>query len=94
MSQAAKSLFANRKFYNIESKKFRHYLTGNDVMIKKYIFAKHLTKKWRVFAQTAAIFLQKFYHNNGFSEKCNIFGRKLAEIAEICDHNIATCSKL
>jgi hypothetical protein len=32
--------------------------------------------------------MQKFHHNIGFSEKRHFFARKLANIAENCDHNI------
>jgi hypothetical protein len=32
--------------------------------------------------------MQIFYHNIGFCEKRQFFRRKLAKIAENCDHNI------
>jgi hypothetical protein len=32
--------------------------------------------------------MQKFHHNIGFCEKRQFFRRKLAKIAENCDHNI------
>jgi hypothetical protein len=33
--------------------------------------------------------MQNFDHNIGFREKRQFFSRKLAKIAENCDHNIA-----
>jgi hypothetical protein len=40
------------------------------------------------FAQTTASFCKKFDHNIVFLEKRQLFRRKLAKIAENCDHNI------
>jgi hypothetical protein len=38
--------------------------------------------------KTKLNFAQKFDHNIGFREKRQFFLRKLAKIAENCDHNI------
>jgi hypothetical protein len=57
-------------------------------MIFKYIFVEKFSKNIGVFLLKLEQILQKFYHNIGFWEKRLFFRRKLAKIAEKCDHNI------
>jgi hypothetical protein len=51
------------------------------------IFVKKFGEKLAFFAQATATFRKKFYHNIGLREKRQLFRRKLAKIAEICDHS-------
>jgi hypothetical protein len=53
----------------------------------KYFFRKNQRKKWRFCLKTKPNF-EKVDHNIGFGEKRRFFRRKLAKIAENCDHNI------
>jgi hypothetical protein len=65
---------------------FYHFWSGTDVMI---FSPKYFAWKVGVFAQNKAKFcMQKCHRNSGFSEKRQFFFRKLAKIAENCDHNI------
>jgi hypothetical protein len=59
-----------------------------DVMILKIFSPKNLAKIFAFFAQTTVSFCKNCYHNIGFWEKRHFFRRKLAKIAENCDHNI------
>jgi hypothetical protein len=52
------------------------------------IFAEKFSENVGVFAQTTASFFKNCHHNIGFWEKRQFFRRKLAKIAENCDHNI------
>jgi hypothetical protein len=67
---------------------FRPGWLGTDVMIFKIFLSKNLAKILAFFAQITASFCKKFDHNIGFWEKRQFFCRKLAKIAEKCDHNI------
>jgi hypothetical protein len=67
---------------------FRKKTSGTNVMILKIFSPKNLAKMFAFFAQTIVSFCKNCDHNIGFREKRQIFSRKLAKIAEICDHNI------
>jgi hypothetical protein len=56
-------------------------------MLLKIFLQKNLLKILAFYAQTTASFCKKNYYTIGF-EKNAIFRRKLAKIAENCDHNI------
>jgi hypothetical protein len=56
-------------------------------MIFKY-FRQKIGEKIVVFDSKQSQNLKKIGHNIGFREKRKIFRRKLAKIAENCDHNI------
>jgi hypothetical protein len=59
------------------------------VIILKVFSPKSLANVLAFLAQTtASFFSRKIDHNNGFWEKRHFFLRKLANIAENCDHNI------
>jgi hypothetical protein len=49
---------------------------------------KKLAKILAFFAHSTASFCKKIDHNIGFCEKRQFVRRKLAKIAENCDHNI------
>jgi hypothetical protein len=48
-------------------------------------------KFWRFLLKLMLVFCKKNYHNIGFWEKRQYFRRKLATMAENCDHNIDPC---
>jgi hypothetical protein len=52
---------------------------------------KNLAKILAFFAQTTPSFLQKMIMTLVFEKSANFFRRKLAKIAENCDHNIDPC---
>jgi hypothetical protein len=49
---------------------------------------KKISEKIGVFDSKQSQILKKIDHNIGFWEKCQFCRRKLAKIAENCDHNI------
>jgi hypothetical protein len=57
-------------------------------MILKIFLPKNLAKNLAFFTQTTASFFAKIEYNNDFSEKRQLFRRKLAKNSENCDHNI------
>jgi hypothetical protein len=52
------------------------------------IFSPKFGENIGVFALTTAGFRQKIDHNLGFVEKRQVIRRKLAKVAENCDHTI------
>jgi hypothetical protein len=61
-------------------------------MILKNIFVEIFGgENMGVFAQTNASFLKKLIITLVFEKIANFFRRKLAKIAENCDHNIDPC---
>jgi hypothetical protein len=66
----------------------RILLSGTDVTIFKIFLPKNLAKKLAFFAQTTASFWKQIDNNIGFWEKRQFFRRKLAKIAENCDHDV------
>jgi hypothetical protein len=70
-----------------EIRESRFYLWGRCYDFKN-IFAKKFGENiGGFFLLKLQLVLEKMYHDIGF-EKNAIFGRKLAKIAENCDHNI------
>jgi hypothetical protein len=61
---------------------------GPMLWFKKYFRRKIQRKKLAFFTQNKGKLCKIFYHNIGFWEKSQFFCRKLAKIAENCDHNI------
>jgi hypothetical protein len=57
-------------------------------MIFKIFSPKNLANFFAFFAQTTVSFCKNCDQNIGFWEKRHFFRRKLAKIAENCDHNI------
>jgi hypothetical protein len=51
-------------------------------------FKKNCRKNWSFFAQTTASFCKNMIITLVFEKNANFFRRKLAKIAENCDHNI------
>jgi hypothetical protein len=56
------------------------------------IFSPKKLRKIGVFDSKQSYIMHIFYHNIGFWEKRQFFRRKLAKIAENCDHNIDPCT--
>jgi hypothetical protein len=57
-------------------------------MIFKKFSQKKIAKKFAFLTQTKGNFAEKVIITLVFEKNANFFCRKLAKIAEICDHNI------
>jgi hypothetical protein len=62
--------------------------SGTDIIILKYFRQKKLAKILEFFAQTTATFSKILIMTLVSEKNDNLFRRKLAKIAENCDHNI------
>jgi hypothetical protein len=71
--------------------KIETFVGNADVIILKIFSPKKWRQKLAFFAQTTASFLDKMIVTLFFLEKTPFFRRKLAKLAENCDHNIDPC---
>jgi hypothetical protein len=86
------------KFAKKPENNYRNIDPGTMLRFSKY-FRRKIWRKFRRFLlKLPLVFLLKYDHSIGFWEKRQIFRRKLAKVAEICDRNIGprtvSCSTL